>query len=115
MSDYREILIEKKKSVLAGLGVHIDRSVRSGGLNEDDQAQVSHQESVSLKLNNLDYSRLRLIDAALDRLQTGDYGVCLSCEKPIPGRRLDAIPWADYCVPCQEQVSAGSVLAFEER
>ena len=106
MNDYREVLMEKKKSVLAGLGAQIDRSTRSGRMNEDDQAQVSHEESVSLKLNNLDYSQLRLIEAALDRLQTGDYGVCLSCEEPIPGRRLDAIPWAHYCVPCQEQLSS---------
>ena len=93
MNNYREILVEKKTSVLAGLGAQIDRSTRSGRLNEEDQAQVSHEEFVSLSLNNLDHSQLRLIDAALDRLETGHYGVCLSCEEPIPGRRLDAIPW----------------------
>ena len=109
MNNYREILVEKKTSVLAGLGAQIDRSTRSGRLNEEDQAQVSHEEFVSLSLNNLDHSQLRLIDAALDRLETGHYGVCLSCEEPIPGRRLDAIPWATYCVPCQDQASAPAI------
>ena len=109
MNNYHEILVEKKNSVLAGLGAQIHRSARSGRMNEEDQAQVSHEEFVSLSLSNLDHSKLRLIDAALDRLETGDYGVCLSCEEPIPGRRLDAIPWATYCVPCQEQAAAPTV------
>ncbi len=108
MNNYREILVEKKNSVLAGLGAQIDRSTRSGCMNEEDQAQVSYDEFVSLKLNNLDYSQLRLIEAALNRLNTGHYGVCLSCDEPIPGRRLDAIPWANYCVPCQDRATVNS-------
>jgi len=105
MNDYRNILLEKKKDVLTGLGSKIDRSPRIGPVNEDDQAQLANEESVSLRLNNLDYNRLRLIDAALDRIETGHYGVCLSCEEPIPDRRLNAIPWANYCVVCQEAVT----------
>ena len=41
-------------------------------------------------------------DEALDRLDSGDYGICLSCEEPIPVKRLRALPWARYCIPCQE-------------
>jgi DnaK suppressor protein len=59
-------------------------------------------ESVSLHLNVLDYAQLRLIEEGLDRLDSGDYGVCLSCEEPIPPKRLQAVPWARYCVGCQE-------------
>ncbi len=105
MNNYRNVLLEKKKDVLTGLGSKIDRSPRIGPVNEDDQAQLANDESVSLRLNNLDYTRLRLIDAALDRIETGHYGVCLSCEEPIPDRRLSAIPWANYCVVCQEAVT----------
>jgi len=48
---------------------------------------------VSLRLNSLDYVQLRLVEEALDRIHTGDYGVCLACEKPIPPKRLQALPW----------------------
>ncbi len=105
MNNYREVLLEKKNSVLAGLGAQINRSTGTVRMNEEDQAQVSYDEFVSLTLNGLEHSQLRQIEAALDRLNTGHYGVCLSCDEPIPGRRLDAIPWANYCVPCQEQLS----------
>ena len=33
-------------------------------------------------------------------------GVCLECEEPISAKRLDAVPWARYCVACQERIAA---------
>jgi len=62
-------------------------------------------------LNSMDYTQLRLVDEALDRLNSGDYGVCLACEEPIPAKRLRALPWARFCVPCQE--TAGAALDRE--
>ena len=59
---------------------------------------------VSLRLNSLDYGQLRMVEEALDRVQSGDFGMCLACEQPIPSKRLQALPWARYCVPCQEAI-----------
>jgi len=102
----RERLLEKREQVLAGLGIKFDTMARMGRVNEEDQAQISHDEFISLHLNSLDYGQLRLIEEALDRMDAGDYGVCLSCEEPIPAKRLAAVPWARYCVRCQENASA---------
>ena len=38
------------------------------------------------------------IDAALERIENGTYGICEGSGKPIPRARLEAIPWARYCV-----------------
>ena len=35
----------------------------------------------------------------------GHYGVCMECEEPISTKRLDAVPWAKYCVTCQDLVA----------
>ncbi|MGA2270068.1 MAG: TraR/DksA C4-type zinc finger protein [Bryobacteraceae bacterium] len=102
---YREMLLEKREEVLSGLGIKFDMLARMGRLAEDDQAQISNEETVSLHLNSLDYVQLRLIEEALDRLNSGDYGICLSCEEPIPPKRLRALSWARYCVRCQEALS----------
>lgn len=40
------------------------------------------------------------IDAALERLDAGTYGVCQVCGRAIPDERLEAIPWAATCVSC---------------
>jgi DnaK suppressor protein len=104
--DYRRMLLAKRQEVLSGLGVKFDTLARMGRIAEEDQAQISHDEFVSLRLNTLDYLQLRLVDEALDRLDAGDYGICLGCEEPIPAKRLRAISWARYCVKCQDAMGA---------
>ena len=101
---HRARLMEKRVSVLSGLGMRFDTLAGMGRVAEDDQAQLSHDEFVNLRMNGLDYLQLRLVDEALDRLATGDYGICLGCDEPIAEKRLRALPWARYCVPCQESV-----------
>ncbi len=99
---YRARLLEKRASVLSGLGTRFDTQARMGRVAEDDQAQISHDEFVSLRINGLDYRQLRQVEEALDRLDAGDYGICLACDEAIAEKRLLALPWARYCVTCQE-------------
>src|SRR3954453_6765530 len=101
---YEQMLLDKREQVMAGLGIKFDTLAKMGRVAEEDQAQMSHDEFVSLHLNSLDYVQLRLIEEALDRIHSGDYGICLACEEPIPAKRLYALPWAKYCVSCQEEV-----------
>jgi DnaK suppressor protein len=108
---YKESLLKKREAVLSGLGIKFDTLARMGRVAEEDQAQMSQDEFISLHLNSLDYVQLRLVEEALDRLRAGDYGVCLSCEEPIPAKRLLALPWARYCVRCQDM--AGTELDQE--
>lgn len=103
---YRKVLLEKRQQVMAGLGSKFDTLAKMGRVAEEDQAQISHDEFISLRLNSLDYVQLRLIEEALDRIEAGDYGVCLGCEEPIPAKRLQAVPWAKFCVECQQMQSS---------
>ena len=48
-----------------------------------------------------DIKRLRLIDAALSRIQNDRYGICMKCGKKIPEERLEAIPDALMCITCK--------------
>ena len=89
---YNHQLLQKRAQVLSTLGIKFDTLARMGRVAEDDQAQITHDEFVSLHLNSLDYLQLRMVDEALDRLDSGDYGICLACEEPIPAKRLRAIP-----------------------
>jgi RNA polymerase-binding transcription factor len=103
---YRRQLHEKRADVLATLGMKFDTLASMGRVAEEDQAQLTHDEFVSLRLNSIDYVQLRLVNEALDRLKSGDYGICQSCEEPIPAKRLRALPWARYCISCQERAGA---------
>jgi DnaK suppressor protein len=99
---YRQMLLDRRRDVISAMGGKFDTIAKMGRVAEDDQAQLSHDEFVSLRLNSLDYDQLRLVQEALDRLDTGDYGICLACEQPIPDKRLRAVSWARYCVKCQD-------------
>jgi DnaK suppressor protein len=57
-------------------------------------------------MNGLDYRQLRMVEEALDRMEAGDFGICLACDEPIAEKRLQALPWARYCVKCEEEMAA---------
>lgn len=47
---------------------------------------------------------LQRIEAALRRIEYGTFGVCRDCGHEIKPKRLEAMPWTEYCVRCQEQL-----------
>ena len=57
-----------------------------------------------LAISNLDRESklLQGVLRALDRIEDGSYGVCLHCDTAINPKRLGAVPWAEYCIRCQE-------------
>lgn len=66
--------------------------------------EVQHAAERELAIRNLDRESglLRQVRGALHRLDDGAYGICVHCEEDINPRRLVAVPWAQYCIQCQE-------------
>jgi RNA polymerase-binding transcription factor DksA len=50
-----------------------------------------------------DVGELRDVEAALRRIDTGTYGMCVNCREPIAHERLEAYPTAKRCLPCQRR------------
>jgi DnaK suppressor protein len=67
--------------------------------------EVQHASERELAIRNLDRESnlLRNVRSALRRLEDGTFGTCLHCEEEISPKRLDALPWAPFCIQCQEQ------------
>jgi DnaK suppressor protein len=53
-------------------------------------------------LAGLGASLLRRIEEALLRIDHGTFGLCLDCGMPLSTARLEAVPWASYCIRCQD-------------
>ena len=70
-----------------------------------DLSQQSHEEWLFLNRNTLEKNLLREVEEALRRVDEGSFGVCQECEEPISAKRLQALPWAKFCVRCQELLS----------
>jgi DnaK suppressor protein len=68
----------------------------------DAGAMVSDCEQLDMVAAALEQQVMRLQEA-VDRFDAGRYGVCDGCGKKIPKARLEFLPWATHCVPCQER------------
>jgi DnaK suppressor protein len=100
----RSMSAQKAAQVVARLDIPSD---------EGDLSQQHHEEWIFLNRNTIDMKLLREISDALHRIDAGMYGICMECEEPISSKRLDAVPWARYCVTCQELIAA-RIAAGEE-
>ncbi len=96
----RDLLIEKLK----GNDLSVDDSETPDPV---DLAVRNYSKNVMLAVSENDSKQLALIDEAVLRIDDDDYGMCQNCETAINQKRLAAIPWARYCLDCQELVEKG--------
>ena len=115
-AQYRKILEKKAEEVRRSMSAQKAAQVVARldiPSDEGDLSQQHHEEWIFLNRNTIDMKLLREISGALQRIDGGVYGVCMECEEPISSKRLDAVPWARYCVSCQERIAA-RIAAGEE-
>lgn len=96
----RDLLIEKLKDN----DLSVDDSETPDPV---DLAVRNYSKNVMLAVSENESRQLALIDEAIRRVDDGEYGLCQNCEKEITAKRLAAIPWARYCLNCQELVEQG--------
>lgn len=60
----------------------------------------------AVAINKNEVSIIRKIDNALDNIENGTFGICKRCNKDINESRLEVVPYADYCVKCQNEINA---------
>jgi DnaK suppressor protein len=109
LATYRTILERKAEEVRESMSAQKAAQVVSRldiPSDEGDLSQHHHEEWIFLNRNTIDVKLLREIAGGLHRIDTGQYGICLECDEPISAKRLDAVPWARYCVTCQENIAA---------
>ena len=75
-----------------------DEQVKDKG----DEALYLSMEKVQASLQEAEINELKLIDQAIERIDKGEYGVCIDCEEHISDARLEYYPYAARCIVCQE-------------
>jgi len=71
-------------------------------LADDASEVVTRDVNLALRSNSQDL--LAQVEAALQRIDDGTYGVCARCGQPINPERLEALPYATYCITCQSMI-----------
>ena len=101
-AEIRQVLEQKKQELTARLD-RIHANVRRGyHADSKERAKELEDNEVVDALGNEARQELRKISAALQRLDAGDYGICIECGLPIKEGRLKVYPYADECIECAE-------------
>ncbi len=102
--------VNKFKKILETKQDELERVVRNRDAiaiekSADALDEVQHASERELAIRNLDRESnlLRNVRSALRRIEDGSFGTCLHCEEEISPKRIAAVPWAPYCIQCQEQ------------
>ncbi len=101
--NFRRVL-EIKRSELAGGSSDRDEILIQHAADEFDRLQQQLNREVAIRNLDRETRLLRSVEAALARFDDETFGVCLRCDEEIPERRLRAVPWASYCLDCQERI-----------
>ena len=102
----QEILDMYKQDVKAG-----QESADDGTEDIVDRANNSYNRELMFSLSDSERVLLLQIEAALSRIETGIYGRCTNCGNMIHPLRLEAVPWARFCIDCQELAEKGQLEA----
>jgi RNA polymerase-binding protein DksA len=115
MQSYRRRLLALKKrlggdlSALEEEALHPVGGEASGGLSDvpvhpADLGTDNFEEELALELLENEDHLLTEIDDALERIEQGTFGRCENCGQPISRERLEAVPYARYCIRCARQL-----------
>lgn len=106
----REKLLEKRQDILDLYRSDLaagQASADEGTEDIVDRANNSYNREFMFSLSDTERQLLFQVDEALGRMEVGTYGECAHCNRKIGERRLEAVPWARYCIDCQELKEKG--------
>ena len=117
MKAYRDRLLERRESLFRQV-TEAEKTTRERDLEATqdpaDMAANAYTKELLISMSDNDRKLLGLIDEALARVESGDYGECVNCGEPIQEKRLNAVPWARYCLRCQDMKEKGLLNEEDE-
>ncbi|MDX1643166.1 MAG: TraR/DksA family transcriptional regulator, partial [Thermoanaerobaculia bacterium] len=110
LDEIREELLEQRQEIL-NLYEHDlregQRASDEGSEDLVDRANSAYNREFMFSLSSTERDTLFKIEDALKKIDEGGYGSCSHCSAEIPLPRLKAVPWARYCIDCQELEEKG--------
>lgn len=109
-AELKKLLLRKREEVVKEAKIEISKYIKGEtkqlvdtALDDGDWSIVDLSEDISLKQLNTHRENLLKIDEALRKLEEGTYGICEDCGEEINEERLKVMPFAIYCIDCQEK------------
>ena len=106
MKTIKEMLLKKREELVLEISRRSKASTESAAQDIGDILDSVSEErtrELDLILTDREKRKLAQIDDAIDRIEENTYGLCEECGIKIPKARLKVLPFATYCVECQEK------------
>ena len=97
-------ILEAKQEELSGSLRNRDEIAIEKAPDALDEVQLAGERELAIRTLDRDSNMLRQIRRALARIADGSFGICQHCDEDISPKRMNAVPWAAFCIRCQEQV-----------
>ena len=110
----RERLLKQKQEILDMYNQDLKAGQESADDGTDDivdRANAAYNRELMFSLSDGERQLLLQIGDALRRMDQGSYGRCSNCGNTIAVQRLEAVPWARFCIDCQELAEKGLLEA----
>ena len=106
---YKEKLVRKRLSLtdMVARTEQYGREKDSAIQDVADMAVESYTREFMFGKSSGDRAILLMVNEALERIEDESYGTCLHCGELIQPKRLEAVPWAPYCIRCQDRREKG--------
>ena len=101
LEKYRTALEAKKAEIAASLRNRDEIAIEKTA-DAIDEVQLAGERELAIRNLDRESNLLRNVRAALARIADGSFGICMHCEEEINTKRLNAVPWAPFCIRCQE-------------
>ena len=122
---FKQTLLEKRKEIVGNVNEMEDEALKKSRLDAAgdlssmpihmaDIGTDNYEQEFALGLMDSERKLLKEIDDALQRIEQGTYGICEATRKPIAKARLEAQPWARYCVEYARMLEQGLVTEQEQ-
>ncbi len=103
MAHYKDVLLTRKRELYSRLNrIEKDLDTLKSG-DSGERAVERENDEVLEEFGTTGLKELEAIDAALDRIAAGTFGICAKCGEPISPARLAAVPHAALCEACIAQ------------
>jgi DnaK suppressor protein len=119
-TDMTKSELEKYRTALEAKQAEIGASLRNRGdiviekaADAIDEVQLAGERDLAIRNLDRESVLLRKVKAALARIEDGSFGTCIHCEEEIGPKRLNAVPWAPFCIRCQEAADRHEFEAAE--
>jgi len=122
----KQMLLEKRREILVNVNEMEGETLKKSRLDATgdlssmpihmaDIGTDNYEQEFALGLMDSERKLLREIDDALQRIEQGTYGICEGTGKRVPKARLEAQPWARYCVEYAQMLEQGLVIEPEQQ